>query len=53
PDPQPTVKAYVTRRLAKPTGVKAYIRVRVYRSQNRFYAEPLRLTGSGILSTLT
>lgn len=53
PDPQPKVKAYVTRRLAKPTGVKAYIRVRVYRSQNRFCAEPLRLTGSGILSTLT
>lgn len=53
PDPQPIVKAYVTRRLAKPTGVKAYVRVRVYRSQNHFYAEPLRLTGSGILSTLT
>ncbi len=53
PDPQPTVKAYITRRLAKPTGIKAYVRVRVYRSQNRFYAEPLRLTGSGILSTLT
>jgi molybdopterin molybdotransferase len=53
PDPQPTVKAYTTRRLAKPTGVKAYVRVRVYRAQNKFYAEPLRLTGSGILSTLT
>lgn len=53
PDPQPTVKAYITRRLAKPIGVKAYFRVRVYRYQNRFYADPLRLTGSGILSTLT
>jgi len=53
PDPQPTVKAYITRRLAKPIGVKAYVRVRVYRAQGRFYAEPLRLTGSGILSTLT
>ncbi|MEM3792399.1 MAG: molybdopterin molybdotransferase MoeA [Candidatus Bathyarchaeia archaeon] len=53
PDPQPTVRAYITRRLAKPTGVKAYVRVRIYRSQDSFYAEPLRLTGSGILSTLT
>lgn len=53
PDPQPRVNARATRRIAKPPGVKAYVRVRVYRSRGVFYAEPLRLTGSGLLSTLT
>ena len=53
PDPQPIVKAYVTRRVAKPPGVRAYVRVRVYPRDGVLYAEPLRLTGSGIISTLT
>ena len=53
PDPQPVVKAQGARRVAKPPGVRAYVRVRVYSRDGVLYAEPLRLTGSGIISTLT
>lgn len=54
PHLQPTVRAYLTRRLAKPVGVKAFVRVKVRReNEGRYSVEPLRLTGSGLLSTLT
>jgi len=54
PLPSPFIKAYLTRRLAKPVGVKAFVRVNVRKdSDGKYYAQPLRLTGSGLLSSLT
>ncbi|MGQ9780643.1 MAG: molybdopterin molybdotransferase MoeA [Nitrososphaeria archaeon] len=50
----PTICARLSRRLAKPVGVKAYVRVNVQKASDGGYlVEPLRLTGSGLLSTLT
>jgi len=52
--PSPMIGAYLSRRLAKPVGVKAFVRVNVKKgSDGKHYVEPLRLTGSGLLSTLT
>lgn len=50
---QPTVRAKLTRRLATPSGVRCYVRVRVFREGDELKVEPLRLTGSGLLSTMT
>lgn len=49
----PKVRARLSRRLAKPVGVKAFVRVKVFKVGEEYVAEPLRLTGSGLLSTLT
>ena len=52
-EPLPVVKAALTRRVATPINVRSFVRVRVYRRDGKLYAEPLAVTGSGILSTLT
>lgn len=50
----PTVRGRLLRRLAKSVGVKAYVRVNVVQgADGRYVVDPLRLTGSGLLSTLT
>jgi len=53
PDPEPVVEARLWRRVAKPVGVRAYVRVMLRVGERGFEAEPLMLTGSGLLSTLT
>ena len=53
PIPGPIVKARLTRRLATPPGVRSFVRVRVFREAGELKVEPLRLTGSGLLSTMT
>ena len=51
--PKPTISGYLTRRLANEVGFKSFYRVSICRDPNGdYYIEPLRLTGSGILSTL-
>lgn len=52
-DPVPVVRAVLTRRVVTPVSVRSFVRVRVYRQGDVLYAEPLAVTGSGILSTLT
>ena len=52
-EPLPVVKAMLTRRVTTPINVRSFVRVRVYRRDGKLYAEPLAVTGSGILSTLT
>jgi molybdopterin molybdotransferase len=52
-DPTPIVKGRLTMRLPNQAGTKSFVRVVVKRINNEYYVEPLRLTGSGILSTLT
>ncbi|HDD66536.1 MAG TPA: molybdopterin molybdenumtransferase MoeA, partial [Nitrososphaeria archaeon] len=44
----------LARRVASPPGIRSYVRVRVYRGgSGEVFVEPLRTTGSGVLSTLT
>jgi len=52
-EPLPKIKAKISRRIATPVGFKSFVRVIVKRTKEGYIAEPLRLTGSGILSTLT
>ncbi len=51
-DPKPAVRVKLTRRVVNAVGYRSYVRVRVFKKGGEVYAEPLRLTGSGILSTL-
>ena len=48
----PVVEARLTRRIANAVGYRSFFRVRVYRCGEEYCVEPLRITGSGILSTL-
>ncbi len=53
PRPVPKVKGRLTRRVTTPINVRSYVRVRVLRKGRELVVEPLAVTGSGILSTLT
>ncbi len=50
--PTSVVRAKLARRLANVVGFRSYFRVVVYWENDELLVEPLRLTGSGILSTL-
>ncbi len=49
---EPVVKAKLVKRLVNVVGYTSYFRVKVFRCGSELCVEPLRLTGSGILSTL-
>ncbi len=51
--PPPRIRGRLTRRVAKPQGIRAFVRVRVRREGESYIVEPMMLTGSGLLSTLT
>lgn len=54
PQPEARTRGLLTRRVTTPSGVRSYVRVRVKKDrQGAFTVEPLRLTGSGILSSMT
>lgn len=50
---RPMLKARLTRRVAGALGRRVYLRVLVSRKGDEFFAEPIRVTGSGILSSMT
>ena len=50
--PVTKVKARLARKISKPPGLLGFIRVRVYRRGNGLYVEPVRLSGSGVISSL-
>jgi len=52
-EPKITVRGKLTRRVANPHGIRSFVRVRVTRKDDTYYIEPLMLTGSGLISTLT
>lgn len=53
-DPAPRVRGKLTRRISSPPGIRTYVRVKVFRDEGgEVMIEPLRVTGSGMLSTLT
>ncbi len=49
----PKVKAILTRRIASRPGVRHYVRVKLDREKNKLLATPVRVGGSGIISSLT
>ena len=52
--PKAKIFGHLTRRVTTPVGVRSYVRVNVTRESNgSFKVDPLRLTGSGILSSMT
>jgi len=52
PPLKPKVEAVLARRVYVEPGIRGYVRVKVFRKNDKFYAEPLAVTGSGILSTM-
>jgi molybdopterin molybdotransferase len=48
-----TIQGYMNRKVANPSGVRSYLRVFVYKEEGVYRIEPMRITGSGILSSLT
>ena len=52
-EPRPMLKATLTRRVPSALGRQVFLRVRVFEKQGEFFAEPIRIKGAGILSTMT
>lgn len=52
-EPIAKIKGKITRRIANIAGVKTYLRVKVRKEGNEIYVDPLAITASGVLSTLT
>jgi molybdopterin molybdotransferase len=50
---RPAVEAKLTRRVAGVLGRRVFLRVRVLEKDGGFFAEPVRVTGSGVLTTMT
>ncbi|MBS7622481.1 molybdopterin molybdotransferase MoeA [Candidatus Bathyarchaeota archaeon] len=51
-DIDPCVRARVTRRIPAGPGLRSFVRVRVLRSGGAYLAEPVRSTGSGVISSM-
>ncbi len=47
------INAVLTRRVASKLGYRHYVRVFVYRKDGEYYAEPIMISGAGILSSLS
>ena len=52
-EPRPVLKAKLTRRVASALGRRVFLRVRVFERNSEFFAEPVRIKGAGVLSTMT
>ncbi len=50
---RPTLEAILTRRVASALGRRVFLRVHVFERNGRFFAEPVRIKGAGVLSTMT
>ena len=52
-EPRPLLRARITRRVASALGRRVYLRVWAFRRGDEFFAEPVRVTGSGVITTMT
>jgi molybdopterin molybdotransferase len=52
-EPRPVIRAKLTRRVAASLGRRVFLRVRVIEKEGVFFAEPVRIKGSGVLTTMT
>lgn len=47
-----TIKAKLRKRIPSKPGVRNYVRVKLIKISNELYADPIRITGSGVLSSV-
>lgn len=52
-EPRPVLKARLTRRIPSVLGRRVYLRVYTYERNGEFFAKPVRIKGSGVLTTMT
>jgi len=52
-EPRPVLKAKLTRRVPSALGRRVFLRVYAFEKGGEFFAEPVRIKGAGILSTMT
>jgi molybdopterin molybdotransferase len=52
-EPRPVVKARTTRRVAAALGRRVFLRVHTFERDGEFFADPVRVKGAGVLSTMT
>jgi molybdopterin molybdotransferase len=52
-EPRPMLRARLTRKVPSALGRRVFLRVQVFEEDGEFWAEPVRVKGSGILSTMT
>jgi len=52
-EPRPMVKARLTRRVPSALGRRVFLRVQVFERDGEFFAEPIRVKGAGVLTTMT
>ena len=50
---RPVLKAKLTRKVASGLGRRVFLRVTVFERNGEFFAEPIRIKGAGVLSTMT
>ncbi len=50
---RPVVKARITRRVAAALGRRVFLRVHTFERDGEFFADPVRVKGAGVLSTMT
>ena len=50
---RPVLKAKLSRRVSSELGRRVFLRVYAFEDEGEFFAEPIRVKGSGILSTMT
>jgi molybdenum cofactor synthesis domain-containing protein len=52
-EPRPVIEAKTTRKIAAALGRRVFLRVYAFEKDGKFFAEPVRVKGAGVLSTLT
>lgn len=52
-EPRPMLEAELTQKVPSTLGRQVFLRVYVFEREGKFFAEPIRIKGSGILSTMT
>lgn len=52
-EPRPVLKAKLTRRVPSALGRRVFLRVHAFQEGGKFFAEPIRIKGAGVLTTMT
>lgn len=52
-EPRPMLRASLTRRVPSVLGRRVFLRVHAFEREGEFFAEPVRIKGAGVLTTMT
>lgn len=52
-EPRPMLEAELTQKVPSALGRRVFLRVQVFERESKFFAEPVRIKGAGIISTMT